>query len=490
MAAKNGLDIEKLAKESARQAVFEFQKQDENPGDDIFAATDKANEIPIPKISSMIGFDIFEDIGVPRTEQGDVIKYMIRKFGQHLETVCHPYSWDQVAQKYGPGSYQVAARSDATKGIIKSESRIISKEAFKDESNHSAKEEYKTTNNQNQLGVMEFMTLLNQQTAAARQEAKEQSQNQMTIMGSMFQSMAQMMRPPETNQNNSLDLFKMQMEMQQRSTEQLINSQREMFKTIQDQINRIVENKKETWDTKSILEMTENARNSGMSFAQNLFEMAETKATEKAELIEELREELKNDSGGTVNKKSMTETIVETMLPSIVANMANQAAQSSQNPQLTPEQINQLKLVEQRKQLAIRNRKLQEQEAKKRIKPVNQEKIVKTDIIQNVELENSDLPKLNMEDYNPENKVVNESIVIKCKEILPMFLGSLMLEQTRIEEAGPKTLEFLAENGINKLEFLENVKAQDLTQVARDYALPSEAEIWLNELYGYIKKVS
>lgn len=516
MARMTEEESKNLAKKAAREAVLEFHKEDSDPSEELTSQLDVTNDIEDKK-ADVLGFDIFDDIGETLTQKGDIIRYLVKKYGQHLATVDHPYSWERIKTQYGPGTYTVIARSHSRNKFVKQECRVIAKDDFKAENMEAPK-----TQSTSQMSMAEIVVFMQQQQEAARsqaeearRQAREEAQGQMNQMTQMFQSIVAVVATQNApKQDNSFELFKMQMEMQSRTTEQMMNSQREMFKALSERMEKLAEPKKESWDTATIMKMTEDARNAGMDMAQNLFELAEKKAEEKASLVEELREEIRSSisENNTNTKKSMSDSLIETILPTVAQALAQKA--QPQQPQYTPQQIamiqnrqNQARILQQRKQLAARNKKLAEQEQLRREvagqTPATDSKDqheATNEEVQNSETSyvdpnfgslgtvHSEAPIVEEVSLHQEEVVRDVAIHAKCAEILPIFLGQMMMESVEAHIAADKTLEFLNQNGITRQMFLENVEVHDLTKVADDFALPQEAKIWLNELYGHIAK--
>lgn len=519
MARVTEKEAETMAKKAAREAVIQFQTEAEDPSQETIDNLDINKDIDFNSSQAPIPEDIFEDIGQRMTMRGDSVKYIIKRYGQYLTTVEHPYTWEQLKKDHGAGTYTVVLRSTLKNGFQGSESRTIAREEAKNQ-NQTSSEPNRQSNGQ--LSYMEYMALMQEKddkaralAEEARRQAKEEAQAQMNQVTQMFQSMVAVMATQnQPKPDNSFELFKMQMEMQARTTEQMMNSQREMFKALSERMERLAEPKKETWDTATIMKMTEDARNSGMEMAQSLFELAEKKAEEKASLVEELREEIRAGISENNPKKSMSDSLIETILPTVAQALAQKGQQAPQ--QLTPQQLamlqnrqQQVRLLQQRKQLALRNKKLAEQERLRReaaeqtpARDSENQHETSGEEVQSSEVPNVDENFGSLGAVHGETTVNeiplmeavpverDEAIYHKCNEILPAFLGQMMLENVESHIAADKTLEFLNENGITRQIFLENIEAKDLTKVADDFALPQEAKIWLNELYGHISKNS
>lgn len=115
-------------------------------------------------------FDIFTDIGEALTRAGDRITYTIKRDGEFLAgSIKHPYSWDQIQQKYGAGTYQVSARSVKRGRYVKSESRNVAPPP-------ETPDEFKEENMAPRAGTTDLMLLLQNMRRDEREEAREREE--------------------------------------------------------------------------------------------------------------------------------------------------------------------------------------------------------------------------------------------------------------------------------------------------------------------------
>jgi hypothetical protein len=239
-------------------------------------------------------------------------------------------------------------------------------------------------------------------------------------------------------------------------------------------------------------------------------ELAEKKAQLQLELLEEAKLEAKNEEDGSSKKKSLTDSLIEGILP-----VVTQALAMQQNPALAMQQ-NQLAM----RQQAIQRRQLQIAQARRakangQVQPrsraeeitnaVRNEKVqtftneqnkksvlsggtdTRVDIVKNNGLPSIAIGENVLDIYlEPLDLTIKE----KCEKLLPEFLGNLMLENVSAEEGAERTLEMLKENGISREEFLKEVQIQTILEEAEKYGLPDVAYEWLNEMYAHIQSKS
>jgi hypothetical protein len=306
-----------------------------------------------------------------------------------------------------------------------------------------------------------------------------------------------------------------------------------------DKISEVATKKPEGPSYVELMKMQSESQNKGFELFDKIMKLAELKSKEKMELLNEARA---SNSGGTPEKKSLTDSLIESLLPVIAASVAGRQAPMPQQPvPLPPQQQNlQRRLIRQPQgNVAQANRPVQRGQGTQH--PAPQAAVPK----QNERSPRPSSPRVNvggasvgpsivtsrpkavetpaavvevLPPTRPENEFVSsvkeeprladkvevidtgtkavelaeikKEVKAHCNEILPVFLGGLMLEATEIPEASTKTLEFLHEHGISRELFVKNVEAKDLVDVAVQFNLPSEAHQWLNDLYAYIQTSS
>jgi len=519
-------DLKEVAKQVAREALLDFREQseDDGPDEDTISFIDKSNDITEEKSAQdPTGFDIFSDVGEPRTEKGDIIRYVVRKWGQHIATKFHPYSWEEMHEEFGAGNYQVIARSDSTKKFIKSESRILGDPRQASQKKiDDAKEDASSNSGGSGLGFMEMWSLMQAQEQKAKEEARELSRESSNSQSQMMLLVAELIKSNSTNGSTSgvqmMQMITQMMQEQQRTTnqmfEKLADSQTRLFEKINDRIEKVSEKKSNEFDM----------FNKGMEMFSKMNEMAEKRAQLQLELLEEAKEEARadaDDDDDKPKKKSVTDSLIEGVLP-VISQALIQNQQGQQNPAL----------VQQQRQLALRQQAIQRRQlqiaaakraqANRQVQPragakADGNKVEAQEVTAQVEtevqghsesggessgenilrdrglptrrpnLQNPDILDFSDADETELKEVHEVTVKEKCREILPEFLARLMLDQVPPDVAANHTLDFLAEHDIAPEIFLQGVSNEDLLEVAKQYGLPEAAFEWLNELYANIQ---
>ena len=484
------------AKVAAREAILEFQRQeDEGPSDEVFEQFDHSNQTVFAQSASESqiqpeAFDLF-DYCDDLQAKGTLVQYTIKKNNVLIaSSVNHPLTWDMIMKKYGEGLYQVLAKNVATKKFIKSQTQMLGAVDVE-----NIKEEQESTQTQNNFGVMEMMTMLERKAQEARREAREEAQRMSELQEKQQTNMLSLITALVANKPQGPSQAEIQLQTMQMMTQMLDKLQtntNSMIERLSSKIEKVAETATQKKDDgpswADVMKMTVEAQNKGFDMWTKLEELAEKKAEERIELIEEYRGE--NEEKET-KPESATDSLIKTILPTVVSALAGQGAGGGVNAQaLQQQQINQ-------RNQALRLQEARQKEALKREAMKRQMSKVVAESVPTPPASASGLPKVSLfeEETTVKSPEFLESNPVKdrCMEILPPFLGQLMVEssQGNIDgnQAVTATINYLAENGIERETFLDNVESQDLIRVAEGYNLPDEAKLWLNELYAGIETI-
>jgi hypothetical protein len=452
-------------------------------------------------IEEIVEFDIFDFCQKEFVEKGDYIDYSIKKNGALAGTKKHPYSWEKVQKEFGEGRYQVIAKSKTTGRIVKKQSMEVeglNGHAYEDEKKSSfdpsdlvSKIAEAVKPKQEGPNFMELFTLMNNASEKARIEAERAAEKQQSTVVQMMQQNTQMMlamfqsQTQAPKQDNTVELAR----LIQSFAEKMENRFEKTIDKIQAQ-----NQPKDNVSVIEMIKMREEAQEKGFKLYSQLNQLAETKAQEKVELIEEYRGE-----GGSSEKKdkSMTETLIETMLPTIAGALAKTASTPAapQIPQRrvvsgpigvrpgTPRPKTQTlpKANLEPKKAAVQTGRENPRQSVQVPRPLNQS--VNSD---------SGLPKANFTVSKPQPAAKTvEAVSTQWKKsvtdlLVPVYTGHL-LEQTEPVKVAPIILGTLAQNGIGREEFLEKVSSSDILDVVKGFELPEIAYPWFEEIYAHIK---
>lgn len=494
-------DVREVVKEVAQELRGQEQHEDDVPD---------GHSNPEPN-SEPSAFDLFDDVGAPAMERGQLVQYTIKRWGQHIATKHHPYSWEKLREEFGPGQYQVIAKDDNTKQYMKKESRLLGEVRTNEkvEAHPTPAPSAGIPYQMPQMSFIEMMTFMENQAQRARQEAREASKESANSQQSMMLALLEVTKSSQMQmQTMMLEMNKMQAQV----AEKLADAQQRTFEKLNERIEKIAElatsKKSDGLGLAETIKLIENSRNAGLELANQINQLAEVKTEERVALLEQARE----IGGG--GDDSLTNTLIKSLLPVVATAMTQQQLQAAQvQPQIAPphhtpvptapqlqqrgvvqrpqtprpRQTNQANETQGRATKAPKRDAGQPRPVVRSDGPSIRTSPVKTGPVETkVEVLGADKPEVTLETsaVKPANVM---SVKDQCMEILPEFLGGLMLEGVETPIAAQKTIEYLLAHGVSAQTFLSEVRADDLIAVAKQYSLPKEAYEWLNNLYADIQ---
>lgn len=526
-------DIKKMVQDSVRESVMEMNLRQ---GDDDFETPTPAQQYPQGAIQDPVaddvGFDVFTDIGEDRFKKGLITRYAVKKNGQHLATLEHPLSWDKIREKFGAGHYSVVAKDGLSGSYLKWQSLMIGElpQSMEDDA-----EPQHTPQNQDQgqtggMSFFQIMQMMETKAEAARREAREEARAQQIAQAeqtkAIFGTFAELFKAKNSESQGQPNMQLEMMKMMQQMSEKLADNQKEMFREINKKIDEVSKKGKDDLSLSDILKLSQDQQAKGFDMYSKFYTLAEKIADDKVESLEEAR----SSGGGSGEGDSLTTTLIKSLAPLLAAAAAQQAGQQ---PMLTAPVAAPTPRLPQRapapqhrglvkrggsdgttisptprgsvSQLSVRGRTpaarpVQKTQAAPKTETRPDSKLVSNDgensgtIPVGTETE-SGLPTLNIaevEQKTVETILIDPQVKARATELLPSFLGQLMLEAVEPREAAERTVKHLADNGIGRDLFLANIGLEDIIAVANQYSaqgvdLPQEAFVWLNDLYANIQ---
>lgn len=448
-----------------------------------FAFADKDNENTeeaySEQLAETIGFDIF-DFCDKVVKQGDQIKYEIRKNGEMLATKVHPYSWERLQKDYGAGSYQVTARSMITRKYVKHETRPVANIDGSDtpfqrpEENQEPKPQAP--------GFMEMFSLMNNVSEKSKAEAREMAREQASASNVMMQGFIAMMQNSSTQaQQMFLEMSKLNMNVAEKLTE-VTNK---MFEKMEDRFEKIVEKlgKNKGDDNLGVLQLmqlTENAQKKGFDMFDKISKIAEAKADEKLEMLEQNR-----DTKARGDKSSIVDRLVDNVLPTITNAISEQQKRDAQQRRFLPRS----------QQLNPSQAPRFEQRARVNPSPTNPAP-EKSQVQTNSEHSGANSGKVSepsnitMNEFGLPRMNVAEPVIptkTSIEEWLVPVMGKCLLKLESTETGAKEIIKVLQENKIPVKLFLDVFKKEDATPIVEKYGLPKEAVVWFEGVYANIE---
>jgi hypothetical protein len=510
MALSSENRLEKLASQAADKAVkalhatsggLEFTEP--------FAFTsDSTDADGIGDGEAAAAFDIFdhcEDI----TKKGHQIQYVVKRNGEMLGIKYHPYSWEQLQKEFRGGQYQVVAKSLTTKRYLKSETRTLSDPIRGMSGLEEETETVKTIQSPQPQGpnFMELFTLFQSMNEKQRVEAREAAREQAQSSQAHMMAFVEMMK---SSQTGSQQMFFEIAKMTQQVSEKLAESQRQMFEKMESRFERVIDKiqtqgavkpEKPEFGLFELMKLQQDSQEKGFQLFNKLSQIAEAKAAEKVELIEELKGERPE---APAKEKSMTDSLIESMLPTITAALAapqgvpaqTQVATAPQRRSLPRPTAPQARAAQARPnpsgnpvQAPTQARATQANPASRVVGGSGGE----TRVVRNA----VGLPKITFP--TPSNTAapvqaaqVTAQPTVKAitkkdyEEILVPVFGECLLNQVEPSEGATKIVAAIESNGNNVSQFLHTVSLGDMMDIVRTYELPIEANPWFESVYAHI----
>lgn len=495
--------LEKLASKAADKAVKALQSSGEAlEFADSFSFAGEAVEAGIEDGEAAAAFDIFdhcEEI----TKKGHQIQYVVKRNGEMLGIKYHPYSWEQLQKEFRGGQYQVVAKSLTTKRYLKSETRTLSDpirglSGIEDETETVKVAPAPTPQGPN---FMELFTLFQTMNEKQRVEAREAAREQANSAQANMMAFVEMMKSTQTG---SQQMFFEIAKMTQQVSEKLAESQKQMFEKMENRFERVIDKIQTQTQTASnkpefglfeLMKLQQDSQEKGFQLFNKLSQIAEAKAAEKIELIEELKSERGDEPA---EKKSMTDSLIETMLPTITAALAapqGVPAQAQAVPQqrrvLPPGATAHQARAAQARPTAARNPTQtggQAQAARGAQAGAGSGNAGgQAGVTRNsVGLPKIVFPTATAKAEAPTQPVGQGYTKDQYQELLVPIFGECLLNSVSPEEGAAKISTAIAQTGNKVSQFLHTVSFADIMGIVRSYELPEEANPWFETVYAHL----
>lgn len=514
--------LEELANKAAKKALASKPKNDEFlEDDDAFSEFVIGDNSNIEEISE---FDIFDFCESEFVKKGDFVEYTIKKNGATVGFKKHPFSWEKIQKEFGGGRYNILAKSVLTGKIVKRQTMAV-EDALHEERKESGigfnpadlvsqiAEVVKPKNDG--PNFMELFTLMNNQQEKSRIEAERAAERAKADSEKQTSTLIQLMQ-----QNTMMMLEMMKSSKKDDPTIQLAQLIQSFAEKMENRFERAIDkiqnqnaSKNTEFGLLEVLKLQQDAQDKGFKLYSQLNQIAEAKAEEKLELIEEYR-----DTGGNspAEKKTMTDTLIETILPTVAGALAQQGQQKTvqQSVQRRPVSQNIQRRQIQRPTNTTGQRvqgnpvqaSSQGQTQTAKTASANNGQISRTNVGQGIKpVKNAlGLPKaafspapaptaktVSAQEYFEE--VVEEGkteFKSKMTEMLvPIFTQHLLEQSQPVVVAGAIELG-LMDQGVAKEEFLSKISFGDIMDVVKGYDLPEEVNPWFEEIYANLKTES
>jgi hypothetical protein len=479
--------LEKMASRAAERAYKKAKVESDIDIPDQFSAEDVDNLVSSTPDDAAddisIGFDLFDYCDKLQKNQGHQISYVVKRNGEMLTVKYHPYTWERIQKEYGAGQYQIIAKSLTTKRYLKQETRVIA----------DTEENWRNNNKEQQvihipapppppgIDFKEMFLMMNQMQERQRQEAREQSKEAAKMQENQMMAMVEMMK---TSSNQSSQMFLEVAKMTQTVSEKLASSQAQMFEKMETRFERVIDklgnNKVETPSINpfEILKMTKDAEESGFNRMAQLLTFARAEAEERYSDRDERQPK--------AEKKSLTDTLIESMLPTITTALTGQAFGQGTPVAKLPQQVRRV-LPQTRPAIpakaATGNQTTGNNQAPRETNPQTQSN-AKSRVINGI-----GLPSVSFDEV-PLSKQEVLPTITEIEEWLAPIVGECLFNRVPVEQASPTVIDVLKNRGLSKENFCKIMSESSMIALVTKYGLPEEATDWFKGVYANISSTT
>lgn len=330
----------------------EDEFEDEGEGETESEPVERLRSNPPPLQSSD---DIFEWCEEKYVKSGIPVTYIVKKNGSLVGEFEHPCSWSMIQKAHGAGLYMVKAREGHRKTYIKQQHQhILDLPKTQEEKENMQKSEPQIIERivekqaAPQFDMFEMMNMFRQtqQEASeavrlAQKEAQTAQQNMMTAMLNIASKQPapvqqsggdeKMMQLMLSMQQNTTQMFEKMMTMTQASINEVARNSEKMFEKLASKLeNNQAKPSGLEYTPDQIMKMMQESQARGFEMWSHTERLAEHKAAQQLRVLESTKETAIED----VRPKSLTEKLVDSMLPAIAAAMTNPALMQAQMPQM------------------------------------------------------------------------------------------------------------------------------------------------------------
>lgn len=407
-------------------------------------------------------WDIFDDVGLSRIKAGDKVKFLIKKDGEMLPSLdwFQGIGYDYLAKKHGGGMYNIKCRSSQLGRIIKVQTESLAAPVVEDE-------EEVVEPNQPATSQSDLFMMIQQMDKSAkeerrlelerlRQEQKEKLEESKTASNQIMNAVTTLVAALQPKDNSAMLMQMMQIQMEsnkaiaasqaesQRQTMEMIHrSQEQSNKRMEDLIAGLSKKKDDGPSAIELMNMQAAAEDRGFAKAQQIFELAEEKAEEIAEM--------RAAQEGGEQKDSLAASVLKGVLPIL----AQSPAPGNLNTMSPPKTVSVPSTLQAQKTIAVKP-------PQRRETP----KVVKQPV-----------GRVNV---NGDRKKYISDVVVKV-------IGEKLLAQDHDPVSGAdEALKRLAPSGILAKDLYSQFTLQDMIKTAGELGMPAAINPYLEGFYAHI----
>ena len=460
------------------------------------------------ELEAAIGFDIFE-FGEAQQKRGDQVKYIIKRNGEMLTSRYHPFSWEKLQEEYGGGQYQIVARSMVKQKYLKSETRSVANPGngqgvstdFAFGKSKRYYEDDRVDRTEKEPSIKEMWGIMNEATQSAKEEAREIARTEKETSSTMVTALMTMM---QNSQTQAQTLFLEMMKSNQEGLNRISENTNQMFRDMNDKFEKIVDKistrpgNKEEFGIFELMKLQNDSRDQGFDMFNKMQELAEAKAEEKAEFL------TGKDDGDTKKEKSLTESVVEALLPAISASLGNKTPENQ--TQMIPYQDKNTHPMQRRSVYPVstnensiqnRSRTSETQNVKTTTAESEKNKTDSRKIGGNNRPGSIQINKLGLPGEKKLAQTLSTEEITKVWEkdderdaienILTPVIADCLMNAHDPKEGARLLKVALTERQILPKIFFAKIPKEYIIEIVRKYELPIEAQSWFEEVYANLQ---
>lgn len=402
-------------------------------------------------------FDVFIEPAQEVIAKQGSPRFRIKKDGQFLVTVNHPYSWDRLQQEHGGGFYSVTCINQKGQAVKTQSQTVAEPQEPKEEEDPTGFGFSQASGSGGSNSMSEFMkfaTFL--KMFMGDKEAKTQAATiaQATAGTESTKVIFQMM---QENSKNSQQMFLEMMKMNQETAKAISENTTKMIQSMNDKFEKIVSKKDDGVSVHQYHKELRDAEDRGYDKAMKITELIEKKADERAVEKAELMSAEEGDG-------SLMSSLAKNILPIISKGLEAQseAAKAAQTQHQARQILNpppqQLRPLPPQFVPGQQPPPQQQQQPARRQAPTPEQQAAL---------------KRRKQEY----------VLSKVLEPIAEGLGS---EKEPFEVAST-CLKILGQDKITAKDVVDIFSSQDIIEIARQIGLPVEADKWLSDFYNVIE---
>lgn len=343
-----------------RRLAEEDDEDEDEDDDDVDSDDGDEDDTPTPPKRNLTPQlpptdDIFDFCEMEYVRKGVPVSFIVSKNGTLIGELQFPLSWHALQQEWGGGLYTVRAKNINTKKFLKVQTMTVAEPPNRNSNKKNDEapvekpvERYMPQEPQqppvNFLELLSFMQKTQSDSSDKVREAQREARDsQTTLMAAMMQMMSQTAKPQTSSddkimalmmqmQQNTNQMFEKVMMMTRESISEVSKSSEKIFEKLSQRIDTLADTKKPSgleYSPQQVMELMMQGQQRGFEMWSQMERLADVKASQRLEILEATKSEAVEES----RPKSLTEKLVDSMLPAVASVISAQVAAQQRSPQ-------------------------------------------------------------------------------------------------------------------------------------------------------------